>query len=102
MMPIICMTTESEKNLNNVETIKNYPNNNGDIFMKTEYVGCVIKEWGKCGFDDSDYYALVWDTKTMTTKTVEYATTRFWTYPNSRKVDAIDEVLKYYECKKIL
>lgn len=48
------------------------------------------------GYDDSDFYARVWDDEAGKPKEVEYATTRGWTYKNSASVDADDETLAKY------
>jgi hypothetical protein len=56
------------------------------------YEGAVLATFEKNGYDDSDFYAIVWDDEKGQTKVVEYATTRGWTYPNGAVVDATDEV----------
>src|SRR4051794_1476976 len=55
-----------------------------------EYEGAVLGTWERNGYDDSDFYALVWDGEQVTS--VQYATTRGWTYHNGASVDATDEV----------
>lgn len=57
----------------------------------TSYEGCVLRTGEHNWYDDSDFYALVWDEPTRTVKKIEYATTRGWTYHNSAKVDATPE-----------
>jgi hypothetical protein len=51
------------------------------------------------GPDDSDFYALVWNTESGCVERVNYATTRFWTYPNGAFADATPEVLAAYNAK---
>ena len=60
--------------------------------IETTYEGAVLSTGERNFRDDSDFYAKVWDETTGTVKTVEYATTRGWTYANSADVDATPEV----------
>lgn len=60
------------------------------IFMETKFVGAVLDTGEYNGRDDSDFYAVVWDGEKVCR--VQYASTRFWTYPNSASIDATDEV----------
>jgi hypothetical protein len=55
-----------------------------------EYEGAVLGTWERNGYDDSDFYALVWDGEKVTS--VMYGTARGWTYHNGASVDATDEV----------
>lgn len=57
------------------------------------YEGCVLQIFERNGYDDSDFYAIVWDETDQCTKDVCYATTRGWTYANGAEVDATPEVL---------
>lgn len=66
------------------------------LFSRTYYVGCVIETWERNGYDDSDFFALVWDWELMMPQTIQYATTRAWTYANGATVDATAEVLAIY------
>lgn len=43
-------------------------------------------------WDDSDFYAIVWDDQQQAPREVGYATTRGWTYYNSATVDATPEI----------
>ncbi len=68
------------------------------INEEISYEGCVLRISEKNGYDDSDFYALVWDEESQSTKSIMYATTRGWTYNNWAVVDATDEVkAKVYE-----
>jgi len=60
---------------------------------RVEYEGAVLQLFERNGYDDSDFYAIVWDDDEGTTKQVCYATTRGWTYANGATVDATPEVL---------
>jgi hypothetical protein len=60
-----------------------------DVFL-VEYEGAVLGKFERNGYDDSDFLAVVWTGEVVTT--VEYATTRGWTYYNGATVDATDEV----------
>lgn len=65
---------------------------NEPLYMKTEYVGCVLSKYERNGYDDSDFYAVVWDGKEI--QHIEYASTRSWTYPNGAVIDATPEVIE--------
>lgn len=71
------------------------------LYMETTWIGRVLetREWNT--YHDSDFYAVVWDDDLNDgaggTRRVEYATTRFWTYPNNAWVDATEEILEKYE-----
>lgn len=62
------------------------------LFVHDTYKGCVLDTYERNMHDDSDFYALVWDEETQSVKSIEYATTRAWTYPNHAEVDATPEV----------
>ena len=57
------------------------------------YEGAVLGTYERNGYDDSDFYAVVWDADEQRLRTVEYATTRAATYGNSASADVTDEVL---------
>jgi len=56
------------------------------------YAGTVLEIYEINGYDDSDFMAIVWDAEKQLVKSVQYATTRGWTYNNSASVDATPEV----------
>jgi hypothetical protein len=47
-------------------------------------------------YDDSDFFAVVWDEAAGVPREIEYATTRGWTYANSATVDATPAVQEAY------
>ena len=61
------------------------------LWVKDIYKGCVLRKWEHNGYDDSDFYADVWDEAEQRVKSIEYATTRFWTYHLGAVVDATPE-----------
>jgi hypothetical protein len=67
-----------------------------DMFLETKYVGCVVATGEHNGYDDSDFYAVVWDEATGGFIEVTYATTRGWTYGNSASVDAPADLIEKY------
>lgn len=70
------------------------------LFVETTHVGLVLAIGERNGYDDSDFYATVWNPVTKTPFNVEYGTTRAWTYPNHAEVDATPEVRAAYEVWK--
>lgn len=61
---------------------------------ETTYLDRVIGIYERNMYDDSDFYAVVWDHEEARVKTIQYMTTRGWTYHNNAKVDATVEVLR--------
>ncbi len=60
------------------------------------YVGRVLETRERNYWDDSDFYAIVWDDETGHPKHVDYASTRYWTYDNYATVDADEATLAAY------
>lgn len=69
----------------------------GPLYMETTHVGRVLALRERNGYDDSDFYAIVWDDAKGCPVEVEYASTRGWTYPNGAKVDATPEIVAKWE-----
>lgn len=74
-------------------------NNNPDdvrehalLAHKTTFEGCVLYTGEHNYYDDSDFYALVWDDEAGKVREIEYASTRGWSYHNGAKVDATEQV----------
>lgn len=69
------------------------------------YEGCVLNTWEHNTYEDSDWYALVWDREEGRTKTINYDTTRAGT-SGWAEIDATPDVLReayrYYkaDCRK--
>ncbi len=65
--------------------------NGRGVEFETEYENRVLYDGERNYYDDSDFYAIVWDETEGKMKNVMYATTRFWTYANSASVDFTPE-----------
>jgi hypothetical protein len=78
--------------------LEHKPYNQGgqNMVMVDRYHGLVLSETERNHYDDSDFYATVWDETTQSPKSVMWATTRAWTYPCGCVVDATDEVRAKY------
>ena len=76
-----------------------YPTKYGEheLFMHETHTGLVLDTGEVNGYDDSDFYAVVWNPETKAPERVTYASTRGWTYPNGATVDATDEVRAAYK-----
>lgn len=104
----ICMMVSKdayERDPTGIELVTDYPGwpkENGPLYMKTTHVGVVLSLGEYNGYDDSDFYAVVWDAEKGEAKRVEYATTRGWTYPNNAWPDATPEVLAAYEAWRLV
>lgn len=66
--------------------------NNGCGDSQVSYEGAVLETYERNGSWDSDFYAIVWDEAEGRVRTIEYASTRGWTYHNGANVDATPEV----------
>lgn len=66
------------------------------LYMKTTHKGLVLDLGEYNGYDDSDFYAVVWNWEKNAPERIQYATTRGWSYPNGAKVDATPEVIAAY------
>lgn len=63
------------------------------LYMRTTHVGLVLDVRERNEYDDSDFYAVVWNWEKGTTENVGFGTTRGWTYPNNAWIDATPEVV---------
>lgn len=72
------------------------------LVMVHRYQGATIREYERNGYDDSDFYAVVWDEEMQAPRHIQFATTRAWTYPCGCVIDATPEVLEKYDawCKR--
>ena len=64
------------------------------LYMETTYIGAVLEIGEENHYDDSDFYAIVWNDEKGCTERITYATTRGWSYPNGASVDATPEVVE--------
>lgn len=68
----------------------------GDTLYETHH-GLCLYDYERNGYDDSDWYMVVWDPVTKTSKDVFFATTRGWSYPcYASKADATPEIRAEY------
>ena len=64
--------------------------------------GLCLKEFERNGYHDSDFFMIYWDEEKEAPVTVEFATTRGWSYPALAScVDATPEVVAKYEAWKV-
>lgn len=73
---------------------KDFPGYGVHGYHVKTYEGAVLNTGERNGYDDSDFYADVWDEASKSIKRVDYATTRGWTYLNGAAVDATPEVIE--------
>jgi hypothetical protein len=64
-----------------------------EVAHDVSWEGCVLGTGEHNWYDDSDFYALVWDEEEGRIRKIQYATTRGWTYHNGATVDATPEVI---------
>ena len=65
-------------------------------FYEESYVGKVLDLGEHNWYDDSDFFAVVWDDAKNEPKEVTYASTRWWSYNDTAFVDADSSVLAKY------
>lgn len=75
---------------------KEYNQGDSEMVMIDEYHGCVLSEYERNMYDDSDFIAVIWDFNLNKPRRITYATTRAWTYPCGCVVDATEEVKQLY------
>ena len=64
------------------------------IETKETYVGRVLETYEENGYNDSDFYAVVWDDETESIIHKQYATTRFYSNGYGAKIDATPEIIE--------
>jgi hypothetical protein len=73
---------------------KEEPRGHLDIIeTKESYVGRVLETYEENGYNDSDFYAVVWDDETESIIHKQYATTRFYSNGYGAKIDATPEIV---------
>lgn len=58
------------------------------------FTGAVLDLRERNGYNDSDFYAIVWDAERGSLREIMYGTTRFWTYHNAAVIDAASDVIE--------
>lgn len=67
------------------------------VWLYDTHVGLCIEDYERNGYDDSDFFMIVWNPETMEPENICFATTRGWTYPcYASKPDATPEVMEQY------
>jgi hypothetical protein len=84
----MCSATEPGATLDTYWSKPNAP-----IYTKTTHKGLVLQTYERNGYDDSDFYAVVWNEDKGCCEHICYASTRGWSYPNGASVDATPEVV---------
>lgn len=69
----------------------------GPLYLETTYVGRVLSTGEHNWYDDSDFFAIVWDDNTNAPIEIEYASTRGWSYANGATIDATPDVVEKYK-----
>lgn len=95
-MSVTMMVGADKAGQPNVKQIT-WPGVKDPIFVETTHVGLVLGIGEQNGYDDSDFYATVWNPVTGSPDRIQYGTTRAWTYPNHAEVDASPEVQAAYQ-----
>ena len=64
------------------------------IETKETYVGRVLETYEENGYNDSDFYAVVWDDETNSLIHKQFATTLFYSNGYGAKIDATPEIIE--------
>lgn len=68
------------------------------LWLYDTHVGLCIEDYERNGYSDSDWYMVVWNPETKKPETIEFASTRGWSYPcYGSRPDATPEVLSQYQ-----
>ena len=63
------------------------------VYVKHTHHGLVLTTYERNGYDDSDFFAVVWNPATQSLGHICYATTRGWSYCNGAEIDATPDVI---------
>ena len=80
--------------------VRSYRPEASPIYTRVTHKGLVLYVGERNYYHDSDFYALVWNEEKQDVDTVEWGSTRGWTYPNNAVVDATEDVVKKYDALK--
>jgi hypothetical protein len=70
----------------------------GALVLWEEHAGHCLYEYEYNGYDDSDFYMVVWNGEKRAPETIMFATTRGWSYPSlGSRADATPEVRAAYD-----
>lgn len=62
------------------------------------HIGLCLRDYERNGYDDSDFYMIVWNESTGKPEEYQFATTRGWTYPSyGSRPDATPEIRGKYD-----
>jgi len=68
------------------------------LFLYETHNGLCIRDYERNGYDDSDWYMIVWNAADNRPEEIQFASTRGWTYPcYGSSADATPEVLAAYQ-----
>ncbi len=70
----------------------------GGMVLYTTHHGLCIRDYEQNGYNDSDWFMVVWNPEEKKPETILFASTRGWTYPcYASAADATPEVMAEYE-----
>lgn len=101
-MPIVHFVTQKERlpaDAKDVQDVsQSYGPSSGEIWTYQTHHGLCIREWERNGYDDSDFYMVIWDPEKQEPYDYCFASTSGWTYPcYGSRPDATPEVLAAYQ-----
>jgi hypothetical protein len=73
-----------------------------ELWLYDTHVGFCLEDRERNGYNDSDFYMVVWNPETNKPESIEFASTRGWSYPClASHVDASEEVRAKYDAYKV-
>ena len=100
-MPIIHMTSRPEDapaGAVNLRKLEEYSGQKLDnLWLYETHHGLCISDYERNGYNDSDWYMVVWNHEKQAPESIEFASTRGWSYPcYGSRPDATPEVIALY------
>lgn len=95
-MPIIRMTSKENapEGAINLRQLEDHEN----LWLYDTHHGLCISEYERNGYNDSDFYMVVWNEEKQAPESLEFASTRGWSYPcYGSKPDATPEIMAKYQ-----
>jgi hypothetical protein len=103
-MCIINMASSKEEaeKLGGINIRQNTAYGTDNLWLYDTHIGVCIHDREHNGYDDSDFYMLVWNEEKQYAEEICFASTRGWAYPcYASKPDATKEVMDKYNAWKI-
>lgn len=97
-MPIIHMCSKPEEMPASGRNLREIEAGASKMFTYETHHGLCIRDYERNGYNDSDWYMVVWNPEKGEPETIEFASTRGWSYPcYASSPDATPEIRAAYD-----